>query len=51
VGKFTLSANAGVYLNMAFNQKGNFLSPDLNKVLDFSSKTPDAYPRHTNCAH
>lgn len=48
VGKFTLSANAGVYLNMAFNQKGNFLSPDLNKVLDFSSKTPDAYPAFRN---
>lgn len=48
VGKFTLSANAGVYVNMAFNQKGNFLSPDLNKVLDFSSKTPDAYPAFRN---
>lgn len=48
VGKFTLSANAGVYLNMAFNQKGNFLSPDLNRVLDFSSKTPDAYPAFRN---
>lgn len=48
VGKFTLSANAGVYLNMAFNQKGNFLSPDLNKVLDFSSRTPDAYPAFRN---
>lgn len=48
VGKFTLSANAGVFLNMAFNQKGNFLSPDLNKVLDFSSKTPDAYPAFRN---
>lgn len=48
LGKFTLSANAGVYLNMAFNQKGNFLSPDLNKVLDFSSKTPDAYPAFRN---
>lgn len=48
VGKFTLAANAGVYLNMAFNQKGNFLSPDLNRVLDFSSKTPDAYPAFRN---
>lgn len=48
LGKFTLSANAGVYLNMAFNQKGNFLSPDLNRVLDFSSKTPDAYPAFRN---
>ena len=48
VGKFTLSANAGVYLNMAFNQKGNFLSPDLNRILDFSSKTPDAYPAFRN---
>jgi hypothetical protein len=48
LGKFTLSANAGVYLNMTFNQKGNFLSPDLNKVLDFSSKTPDAYPAFRN---
>lgn len=48
VGKFTLSANAGVYLNMAFNQKGNFLAPDLNRVLDFSSKTPDAYPAFRN---
>lgn len=48
VGKFTLSANAGVFLNMAFNQKGNFLAPDLNKVLDFSSKTPDAYPAFRN---
>ena len=48
VGKFTFSANAGVYLNMVFNQKGNFLSPDLNRVLDFSSKTPDAYPAFRN---
>jgi hypothetical protein len=48
LGKFTLSANAGVYLNMTFNQKGNFLSPDLNRVLDFSSKTPDAYPAFRN---
>ena len=48
VGKFTLSANAGVYVNMAFNQHGSFLSPDLNKVLEFSSNKPDAYPAFRN---
>lgn len=48
VGKFTLSANAGVYVNMAFNQNGSFLSPDLNKVLEFSSNKPDAYPAFRN---
>ena len=48
LGKFTLSANAGVYLNMAFNQHGNFLAPDLNKTLEFSSNKPDAYPAFRN---
>lgn len=48
MGKFTLSANAGVYLNMAFSQQGQFLAPDLNQILDFSSKTPDAYPAFKN---
>jgi hypothetical protein len=48
IGQLTLSANAGVLLNMAFNQEGQFLAPDLSGPVVFSSKTPDSYPAYRN---
>ncbi len=48
IGQLTLSANAGVLLNMAFNQEGQFLAPDLSGPVEFSSKTPDSYPAYRN---
>ncbi len=48
LGRLDLGINGGATLNMAFYQKGAFLSPDAEKVVDFSSNHPDAYPAFKN---
>ncbi|MBK8879533.1 MAG: hypothetical protein IPN74_13600 [Haliscomenobacter sp.] len=48
IGKLDLGINGGAMLNMAFYQKGAFLAPDAEKVVDFSSNLPDAYPAFKN---
>jgi hypothetical protein len=48
-GQFTLSINGGVMLNMVFNQKGSFLSPDRpGATVEFTSNQPNAYPAFRN---
>ena len=47
-GKLDLGIHGGATLNMAFYQKGAFLGPDAEKVVDFSSNLPDAYPAFKN---
>ncbi len=47
-GKLDLGIHGGAALNMAFYQKGAFLGPDAEKVVEFSSNLPDAYPAFKN---
>lgn len=47
-GQLNIGLTAGPLLNMAFNQKGSFTSPDGKNVLNFSSNQPDSYPAFKN---
>jgi hypothetical protein len=48
VGRANLGIHAGPVLNMAFYQRGKFLAEDGERIVDFSSSTPDAYPAFRN---
>jgi len=48
LGKANFSLHAGPVLNMAFYQQGKFLAEDGERIADFSSSTPDAYPAFRN---
>lgn len=47
-GKANFSLHAGPVFNMAFYQQGRFLAEDGERIVDFSSSTPDAYPAFRN---
>jgi hypothetical protein len=47
-GKANFSLHAGPVFNMAFYQQGRFLAEDGERIADFSSSTPDAYPAFRN---
>lgn len=42
--KFTFALNGGAYLNLIFEQKGDFLSPLDYQPVNFSSNNPNAFP-------
>jgi hypothetical protein len=42
--KFTFALNGGAYLNLVFEQKGDFLSPLDYQPVNFSSNNPNAFP-------
>ena len=42
--KFSLGLNAGVLLNLNFNSKGDFLSPNDMQPVSFSTEQPGSYP-------
>jgi len=46
-GKIRAGLSLGTYLNMAFNQKGNFYSPS-GTLIEFTSSKPGAYPAFKN---
>ena len=48
LGKANFSLHAGPVFNMAFYQQGKFLAEDGERIVDFSSSTPDAYPAFRN---
>lgn len=42
--KVGVSLNGGAYLNLLFRQKGDFLSPQDQQPVNFSSQNPNAFP-------
>lgn len=48
VGRANFGIHAGPVFNMAFYQRGKFLAEDGERIVDFSSSTPDAYPAFRN---
>ena len=42
------AVNGGAYVNLIFNQKGDFLSPQDLRPVNFSSNNPDAFPAFKN---
>ena len=48
LGKTNFGIHAGPVFNMAFYQRGKFLAEDGERIVDFSSSTPDAYPAFRN---
>ncbi len=44
--KVTFAFNAGMYLNLSYTQKGDFLSPSDQEPVSFSSDAIDAYPAY-----
>lgn len=45
---FVFTVNGGAYVNLIFNQKGDFLSPQDLRPVNFSSNNPDAFPAFKN---
>ena len=44
--KMTFAFNAGMYLNLTYQQKGDFISPTDQEPVSFSSDSRDAYPAY-----
>lgn len=44
--KMTFAFNAGMYLNLIYRQKGDFISPANQEPVSFSSDAIDAYPAY-----
>ena len=48
LANFVLSIHGGAHFNLLFRQKGDFLSPDGNEPVDFSSSNANAYDAFRN---
>lgn len=48
LGRVNVGLNVGTYLNMAFNQSGEFYAPNGTSQVSFSSNNQDAYPAFKN---
>ncbi|MCB9080233.1 MAG: hypothetical protein H6555_00800 [Lewinellaceae bacterium] len=48
LGRVNVGLNVGTYLNMAFNQSGEFYAPNGKSLVSFSSNNQDAYPAFKN---
>lgn len=44
--KMTFAFNAGMYLNLTYRQRGDFISPIDQEPVSFSSNSQDAYPAY-----